>query len=323
MNYLTSLLALVLFASCATKPGLNPRIKINVGDSYHVKLNVEMKNRAKLMVVNAGTEKQRFSIDADWKVERLEDDSIYVISGTIEKLSIHLDTKNEVNIGVPDSLRKRYPRIPLDTVVAKMAGATYLFKLTPHGEVTETSGADSAIYKAFRLAYGAGVSDSAFLNDFKLLKSFCGSESMNDYTQQLFSAYNSAGVWREGDDYENEVELNKYIETLDQSIKFYCRNEWECKGRDKKGDVLLNAQGRFSQQSRDERKQAEVGMGFKAEGVQQVGIAFDTLSFMPSRAELFQQYKLSIGMNNIIFNVNIGSVDVNRKIVFQLTRTGK
>jgi hypothetical protein len=323
MKYFVSLLILALFASCATKPGLNPRIKINVGDTYNVKLNVEMKNRAKLMIVNSGTEKQRFSINAGWKVERLEDDSVYVISATIEKLSIQLGTKSEVNIGISDSLKKLYPRIPLDTVVAKMNGATYQFKLTPHGEVTETTGADSAIYKAFRLAYGAGVSDSAFLNDFKLLKSFCGSESMNDYTQQLFSAYNSAGIWRDGDDYENEVELNKYVESIDQSIRFYCRNEWECKGRDKNGDVLLNAQGRFSQQSRDERKQTEVGMGFKAEGAQQAGIAVDTLSFMPSRAEIYQQYKLSIGMNNIIFNVNIGSVDVNRKIVFQLTRTGK
>jgi hypothetical protein len=323
MKYIVSILALVLLASCAEKPELRPRIKLRVGQTYGVKLNVEMKNRAKLMVISGGTEKQRFSLDAGWKVERLEDDSVYVITGTIDKINLHLDNKKEVNIGLPDSLKNTAPRISLDTVVDRMSGALYQFKLTSHGEVIETTGADSAIYKAFVSAYGTDVSDSVFLREFKLLKSFFGSESINDYTQQLFSAHPSAGVWIEGDEYENEMELNKYVETIDQHITFYCLNEWECKGRNKDGYIILNAKGRFSERSRNEENQNQIGMSFKAEGVQQAGVAFDTLTFMPRRAEINQQYKMSLGVSNIIFNVNLGSVDMNRKIVFQLTQIEK
>ncbi|MCA6364660.1 MAG: hypothetical protein IM638_16620 [Bacteroidetes bacterium] len=324
MKLLVSILTLALFASCATKPGLSPRIKINVGDTYSVKLNVEMKNRSRFMIINGGTEKQRFSLDTDWKVERIEDDSVYIIAGTIGKVNLHLDNKKEVNLGIPDSLKNNIQRIPLDTVLLKMNGAAYQFKLSRHGEVTETTGADSAIYKAFLLAYGAEVSDSVFRNEFKMLKSFFGSESMNDYLQQLFSAHQSAVVWRDGDEYENEIELNKYVESIDQGITFYCLNEWECKGRNKQnGDVILNAKGRFSERSRNEEKRSQIGVNLKAEGEQQVGVAFDTLSFMPRGAEIIQQYKMSLGVNNIIFNVSIGSVDVNRKIVFQLTHTAR
>ncbi|MGL5889014.1 MAG: DUF6263 family protein [Bacteroidia bacterium] len=302
---------------------MKPRIKLIVGDTYTVKLDVEMKNRIKVMVVNAGSEKQRFILNSNWKVERIEDDSVYVISATIQSLKLQLNEKPEVSLGIPDSLKKLYQKISLDTIADKLSGSAYQFKLSHRGEIIETTGADSALYKAFALAYGAGVSDSVYRYDFALLKSFCGNNSITDYTQQLFSAFPSATEWREGDEYENEIELSDYVESANQDIQFYCRNEWECKGRDKNGAVVLNAKGRFSDRSRDERNQAQVGVKLKIEGTQEAGVSFDTLAFMPQRAEIRQQYKMSLGLTNIIFNVNIGSTNVNRTIVFQLTPAKK
>jgi hypothetical protein len=45
--------------------------------------------------------------------------------------------------------------------------------------------------------------------------------------------------------------------------------------------------------------------------------------FMPQRAEIRQQYKMSLGVTNIIFNMNFGSTNVNRTIVYQLTPVKK
>ncbi|MFN8713786.1 MAG: DUF6263 family protein [Bacteroidota bacterium] len=323
MKYIAPLLLLLVLASCSSKPGLKPRIKLSTGDTYTVKLDVEMKNRTKVMIVNAGSEKQRFILNTEWKVERIEDDSIYVIAATIQSFKLQLNEKPEVNIGIPDTLKNRFPRIALDTIADKMKGAVYQFKLSHHGEIIETTGADSAIYKAFVQAYGTEVPDSVYRFDFAELKSYCGNSSLSDYTKQLFSAFPSASEWREGDDYYNEIELNKFVESANQDIQFYCRNEWTCKGRDKNGDVVLNAKGRFSDRSSDERNQAQVGFSLKIEGAQEAGVSFDTLMFMPQRAEIRQQYKMSLGVTNIIFNMNFGSTNVNRTIVYQLTPVKK
>jgi hypothetical protein len=319
MKYIAPLFVLIILASCSTKPGLKPRIKLNAGDTYTVKMDVEMRNRTKLMVVNTGSEKQRFILNSTWSVERIEEDSVYVIAATIQTLKLQLNVKQEVSIGTTDTSKNRLPKIPLDTIAVKISGAVYQFKLSHRGEIIETSGADSAIYKAFVKAYGETVSDSVYKYDFALLKSFCGNNALRDYTQQLFSAFPGATEWREGDDYDNEIELNEFVESANQEIQFYCYNEWTCKGRDKKGAVVLNAKGRFSERSSDERNQTQIGFNFKTEGAQEVGVSFDTLAFMPNRAEIRQQYKMSVGVNNIIFNMNFGSNNVNRTIIFQLT----
>lgn len=320
MTRFFALVFILALVSCTEHPVIHPKLKLNQGDAFLAKLDVEMSNRTKVVIASLGSEKQQFEATFDWKVVTVLKGSEYIISSTFRSFELHTKTKaqfdDQIKLNVSDSMPRSIERVPLDTIVSHLAGQVFEFHLTQAGEVTQVKGADSAIFRAFRACYPETVADSVYKQDFFLVKSFCGNRAFADYVQQFFAAYQTPDGWQQGSSFDNQTEVKEEVETVDEELTFYSRNEWECEGNDSSGGIRMTCSGRYA--AAPEKEQTEVGFKLNVKGNHQGIVIYDAATFMPRKAELKQNYKISLGMDNIIFNMSMGSFEVVRTIRFQL-----
>lgn len=315
--------SLLFFASCDKGPAIHPALKLVKGDHYLVDMDVSMTDQTRLVTANVSDEKQRFNVGYEWEVKDIVSDTEYIIHSTITKFDSRLKRSKNYDDGIvmgnaKDSVTPHVKNIPLDSVLKKIVSTSFDFRITRSGEITEVHGADSAIYSAFASAYGNN-SDSVFQKDYYLIKSFCGNSAFSNFVEPFFAAFSGKDGWHSGYEFSNTSSLHEQLETFDKDYEFYSLNSWKCSGKDSTGNYnVLLKEGNFTNQKN--REQNNVGFDLRVSGVQTGNIHYDTLSFLPSEAQLEQNYELASGMRNIFFSFKLTSYKVQRSLHLQIRK---